>query len=326
MQVRPARSRCKTKKKNMKTACLCVILVLAAACVASAEDAQRKVLAEEVREVVEVLERMENEVQRGLVGKTLERIREYQANAKDSLSVHELLSRSCFDEPKNPLCWRGINGALPRIEDQCEMLHMDQLSLSYDSAKFSPPTLFALMLVDVFLRVTSGVIACIAASAYDAVYALGLFISALPPLNIALAMFSHFVPRLAWLVDWVFVVPKGDFVTPQHLECLAWRIPSLCAFALLVYLLRANRQEQREAIEAVVEKVATVVTFPLLQGLELTIIAWNMFTAILHILVQTVFVFPWAMLYKMLHLITSRTAQEEPAAQSGEEEEKKKDE
>jgi len=295
--------------------------------------------------VLEVLERMENEVRHGLVGKALERIREYQAKEEAPFSVQELLSRSCFDDPKNPLCLFNVSRTAGFVitEGPCEFLYMEQLSLSYDSAKFNPVTQFFLMMTDVFFRVTSGVIACIATSVYDAVYALRLFISALPPLNIALSMFSHFVPRLAWLVDWVFVVPKGDFVTFEHLVCFAWRIPSLLLFSTLVALLRASSQEQEHTISIATSYLALAVTFPLSLALGWLIFAWGIVTQLLHAAIAL----PWLGLCKaaffLLNLATFVRAdgrryflgwrlfprspfQVEPAVQSGEEEEKKKDE
>lgn len=166
----------------------------------------------------------EDSEQHATAKKAAELIRQYQAQYDKGFL------NKVFDEWKCKLQVEQIESA-EEFARTCKVYKPIMLDRLFTSDP-TPEKLLLLRLVEVFTFILDS---CLD-SLNNVAYLTGFLVSSFPPLNIALAQLAHFVPALAPAVDWLFVVPKGDFVTKMHLICLAIRIPNLLLVFLVVTL------------------------------------------------------------------------------------------
>jgi len=145
-----------------------------------------------------------------------------RGSSKEKFEGLEIISRTdCFSVPRNPLC-------MPEIPaDLGEKLQIGEITVDErlkEDSDLCDPWMPDTNLLG-WQRIVNGY------------HSIRFLISGFPPFNYLLTVFTLLVPWLAWTVDWVFLVPKGELASFEAIFCFFIHIYDLIIFLIFVRLI-----------------------------------------------------------------------------------------
>lgn len=159
--------------------------------------------------------------QRGFAtGRKLLQTRQSTKGSKDKVSGLELVTKTdCDSDPRNPLCMPVISENFkPKLST---IKWPDQITKDADVC---PPW-----------RNTRCLFCW--ARVLNAFQDVRFVISGFPPFNFALTTFTILVPWMAWSVNWVFLVDRGELATLRQVLCFLIYIYDFLVTAIVAWLL-----------------------------------------------------------------------------------------
>jgi len=141
-----------------------------------------------------------------------------EGNSQEKFDGLEIISKTdCYSSPRNPLCMPEIpesfSWSLPTVT------WPDDIK---DDSDVCPPWRMTKCLV------------CLDRY-HNAFQSLRFIISGFPPFNFALTVFCELIPFLSWMVDWAFLIPKGEVVGLREVLCFIIHIYDLIVFFVTLW-------------------------------------------------------------------------------------------
>jgi hypothetical protein len=144
--------------------------------------------------------------------------------SKTALSGFEIISKkNCFSSPKHPLCLPIIPPDFKITIPTIDLTEEQKAKLRTDVATCKPwkDEVYCLICLE---------------RLYNVWISFRFILSAIPPINFAVAALTTRIPWMGWFLDWIFIVPKFHVANFTQWLCFCYHLWDVVIVSILGYL------------------------------------------------------------------------------------------